>query len=319
MCRDCDADWTECDIMAGPYDLPSMTALVCFEAAARHQSFKQAASELNVTPAAVSHQIKALETELARPLFRRHHRGVELTEVGAFLFVALRRGFENLSEAVADIRGRAEHEDVVVQATTAVSSFWLTPQISAFWKSYPGVVVSQIVSDVDSTRAGVDLSIHYGPVPDDGADYLLLFRDRIMALGSPAYAAQHRLDSLADLRAAPLIHLTMEDASWTGWGDWFAALGQGAPTGRRVTVNNYMIALQMAQDDVGAVLGWDGLVGPLLASGRLVDLVPERVSSPHPFYLKIHPRASKEARVFCDWLVGGSDNASASRRITGRA
>ena len=288
--------------MAAPYDLPSMTALVCFEAAARHQSFKSAASELNVTPAAVSHQIKALETELARPLFRRHHRGVELTEVGAFLFVALRRGFEGMSEAVLDIRGRADREDVVVQATTAVSSFWLTPQIAAFWKSHPGVVVSQIVRDIDTVRAGADLSIHYGPVPDDGGEYRLLFRDRIMALGSPAYAAQHRIRTTADLLAAPLIHLTTDETRWTGWGDWFADLGHGPPTGRRSAVNNYMIALQLAQDDVGAVLGWDGLVRPLLDNGRLIELVPDRVVSPHPFFLKVHPRASAEARTFCDWL-----------------
>ncbi|TGT51825.1 LysR family transcriptional regulator, partial [Mesorhizobium sp. M2E.F.Ca.ET.166.01.1.1] len=78
--------------MPRPYDLPSMTALICFEAAARNESFKTAARELNVTPAAVSHQIKALESDLKCDLFLRRSRGVELTEKGAFLFVALQRG-----------------------------------------------------------------------------------------------------------------------------------------------------------------------------------------------------------------------------------
>ena len=76
-----------------------MTALICFEAAARNASFKKAAQELNVTPAAVSHQIKALESDLACSLFQRHHRGVEITEKGVLLFVAIRRGFEAISEA----------------------------------------------------------------------------------------------------------------------------------------------------------------------------------------------------------------------------
>ena len=75
------------------YDLPPMTALVAFEAAARHVGFKPAARELNVTPAAISHQVKALESELHCALFYRHHRGVELTETGAYLLVALQRGF----------------------------------------------------------------------------------------------------------------------------------------------------------------------------------------------------------------------------------
>src|SRR5262245_22939938 len=76
------------------YDLPATNALVSFEAAARHGGFKNAATELNVTPAAVSHQIKALEIDLGCSLFLRRSRGVELTEKGAFLFVAIRRGFE---------------------------------------------------------------------------------------------------------------------------------------------------------------------------------------------------------------------------------
>lgn len=64
-----------------------------------------------------------------------------------------------------------------------------------------------------------------------------------------------------------------------------------------------MIALQTAQDDVGAVLGWDGLVADLMREGRLIELVPERVPSPVPFYLKIHPRASTKARMFAEWLI----------------
>lgn len=76
-----------------PYGLPPLNTLVSFEAAARNVSFKAAAKELNVTPAAISHQVKALEQELRCPLFNRFHRGVELTESGAYLLVALQRGF----------------------------------------------------------------------------------------------------------------------------------------------------------------------------------------------------------------------------------
>lgn len=292
--------------MPRPYDFSSMTALICFEAAARKASFKNAAYELNVTPAAVSHQIKALEADLGCSLFRRHHRGVELTEKGAFLFIAIQRGFEAISEAVSRIRERPETVDVTIGTTTAVSALWLTPKISAFWKIHPAITVSQIVSDVPGMTGRRDLSIHYGNPQENGVEYRELFQDRIVALGTPRFAAEHGIARIEDLLAAPLIHSSGEDTGWTTWVDWFAALGLPAPKGRSFFVNNYMIALQAAQDDVGAVLGWDGLVGNLMQDGRLVKLVPESIASPVAFHLKIHRRASAKARLFADWLVGSA-------------
>ncbi|QEW21926.1 Gcv operon activator [Marinibacterium anthonyi] len=287
--------------MARPYDLPSMTSLVCFEAAARKLSFKDAAAELNVTPAAVSHQIKGLEDELGVSLFRRQHRGVDLTATGAYLFVALQRGFEGMSDAIGEIRGPAEAEDVVIQATTAVSAFWLTPQIAAFWRARPDIAVSQVVSDIALPGGRADLSIHYGTMPDEDESCRLLFHDDIIAVGPPTLAAG--VTSVDDLLAAPLIHMVAEGTDWTGWPEWFAALNRPVPTGRRIAVNSHMIALQLARDGAGAVLGWTGLIGPLLDSGELVQLVPDRVPSPQVFYLRTHPRASARAQVFRDWLV----------------
>lgn len=289
--------------MARPYDLPSMTALVCFETAARHLSFKEAAAELNVTPAAVSHQIKALESALSAPLFRRQHRGVDLTEAGAYLFVALQRSFEGIAEAADTIRAPADTEDVIVQATTAVSAFWLTPQITAFWKDQPDTVISQIVSDVALPEGRPDLSIHYGTMPDTGDDCHLLFRDDIAAVATPEFAQRHRISTIADLRFVPAIHVVTEGTDWTGWTDWFRAFGHDGPQGRRIAVNNHMIALQLARDGAGAVLGWTGLIGPLLESGDLALLVPDRMPSPHGFYLRTHPRASPRALEFRDWLI----------------
>jgi DNA-binding transcriptional LysR family regulator len=292
--------------MPRPYDFSSMTALICFEAAARNASFKKAAQELNVTPAAISHQIKALEADLACSLFQRHYRGVELTEKGALLFIAIQRGFETISEAVTRMRGRPETIDVTIGATTAFCSLWLTPKISAFWKIHPAITVSQIVSDVPGSNGRCDLTIHYGNPQENGAEYLKLFQDHIVALGTPRFATEHGISRLEDLLKAPLIHSSSEETDWTTWDDWFAALGCPVPRGRSFSVNNYMIALQAAQDDVGAVLGWDGLVGSLMQEGRLVKLVPESIPSPVAFHLKIHPRASSKARLFADWLVKSS-------------
>ena len=290
-----------------PYDLPPLSSLVSFESAARHVSFKKAADELNVTPAAVSHQVKALEQQLNSVLFRRHHRGVELTETGAYLFVSLQRGFEEIGNALDQLKARSSKASVTIRATTAMSALWLTPRLAQFWKSHPHISVSQIVSDAGGEEPDCDLSIHYGDLSGETGRCRRLFHDRISALGSPRFADQNSIESVDDLAEVPLIHLETEGTDWTDWQDWFAALGYGGKLRRTHRVNNYVIALQAAQDDMGAVLGWEGLTRSFVESGRLVNLLTETVSSPRDYYVKLHPHASEQARLVFDWLAGFSE------------
>lgn len=289
-----------------PYDLPPLSSLVSFESAARHISFKKAAAELNVTPAAVSHQVKALEQDLNSVLFRRHHRGVELTETGAYLLVSLQRGFEEINGALDQLRARAWKTSVTIRATTAMSALWLTPRLAQFWKSHPHISVSQIVSDADEIEPDCDLSIHYGDMSSDTGLCRALFHDRISALASPRFAEQNRISTIDDLAALPLIHLDAGGTDWTDWQDWFAALGYGGKLRNSHRVNNYVIALQAAQDDMGAVLGWEGLTRSFVETGRLVKLLRETVSSPRDYYVKLHPHASEQARLVFNWLAASS-------------
>ncbi len=301
----CTALMDEVILPIRPYDLPPMSALVSFEAAARHGSFKTAASELNVTPAAVSHQVKALERELRCALFRRHHLGVELTDTGAYLLVALQRGFEAMSDAVEQLRARAVRSAVTIRVTTAVSSLWLTPKLAQFWKSHGDISVAQIVSDGDETPADCDLSIRYGDIGRETGGCSVLFHDQIMALGSPRFAAAHPVRHIAELARLPLIHFDSGNSGWTDWRDWFRALGYTGPINTGHRVNNYTIALQAADDDMGAVLGWVGLTRPYVATGRLVPLLPDRIEMAEDFYIKLHPHASGRARLVHDWLLAG--------------
>jgi len=294
-----------------------MTALISFEAAARHRSFKLAAVEINVTPAAVSHQIKALEADLGCALFTRQHRGVELTEKGAFLLVALQRGFEIISASVAQLRNVPQSVDVTIRATTAVSALWLTPKLTAFWKSHPTISVAQIVNDVSlpggpavgSAGGRDDLSIGYME-PGSSEGWNILFRDRILALGTPAFAHKYGIRAAQDLIRAPLVHLSGDENPWTGWADWFATLGLSAPAQRGFFVNNHMIALQTAEDDVGAVLAWEGLMQGVLRRGSLINLVPESIPSKTPFCLRVRPGLSGKARLFADWLIANAEPAA---------
>ncbi|MCV6585237.1 MAG: LysR family transcriptional regulator, partial [Marinibacterium sp.] len=111
------------------YQLPPLTTLTAFEAAARHLSFKKAAQELSVTPGAVSHQIKALEGELGQPLFLRRHRGVELTPDGEALADALASAFGRVSQVVQGIRDRRIGGRVTIGSSTAVAALWLSGSI----------------------------------------------------------------------------------------------------------------------------------------------------------------------------------------------
>ena len=283
-----------------------MRALVAFEAAARHGRFKDAARELNVTPAAISHQVKALETDLRAALFQRHHRGVELTETGAYLLVALQRGFETMGDAVGQLRQRATRASVTIRVSTAVSSLWLTPKLAQFWKSHGDVSVAQIVSDTDQTPTDCDLSIHYGDMSRDTGTCRILFHDRIMALGSPDFAREHPVGRTEDLARLSLIHLEAGAAGWTDWQGWLRALGYAGQIRNGHRVNNYLIALQSACDGMGAVLGWVGLTRSYLEAGRLVALLPDRLEAPEDFYVRLHPHASGRARLVYDWLLDGT-------------
>ncbi len=293
-----------------PYDLPPMTSLLSFEAAARNVSFKAAAQELNVTPAAISHQIKALEEALHCPLFHRFHRGVELSESGAYLFVALQRGLEEINDAVGQLRAQRQRSSVAIQSSTAVSSLWLTPRLAQFWKTHPHISVTQIVSDQGGRPGDCDLSIHYGRMAEETGFCRALFHDKIMALCSPRFAAQHPVTRLEDIATIPLIHLDAPESDWTDWQDWARVLGYRGPLNSVHRVNNYIIALQAAQDDMGAVLGWDGLTADLVASGKLVQLVPDTITTPLDFYVELHNRRSERARIVFDWLTAAPRNGA---------
>ena len=289
-----------------PYDLPPLTSLTAFEAAARHGSVKQAAQELNVTPGAVSHQIKALETDLGIRLFDRLHRGIALTDDGRSLFAQIETAFATMSRGIATLRRAQADRPITISATTAVSALWLTPRITRFWREHPDIRINQIVTD-SRTIPGrqPDLRIVYGAGDMDLAGLSELFQDDLVPVGAPDHIAALAGATLTDLAAQPLVHMDAEDRNWTTWDSWFAALGQTGPVNTGTRVNNYMIALQAAQDGVGLVLGWRRLVSPLIETGALAALDRFTLPAPSRFHLqhdKALPPDAPAARL-AHWLL----------------
>ena len=119
--------------------LPPLSALRAFEAAARHGSFKRAASELAVTPTAVSHQIRALEEHVGIVLFERRTRQVVLTDAGARLYPVLRDGFDAFAQGIERLTRRRRRTQVTISATIAFTARWLVPRLAAFRALHPDI------------------------------------------------------------------------------------------------------------------------------------------------------------------------------------
>src|ERR1044072_8646304 len=119
--------------------LPPLNALRAFEAIARHLSFAKAADELHVTPAALSHQIRALEEQLGLPLFHRRTRAIELTDAGRLIYPGLHAGFESVRGAMAQLERSRDSNVLVISATPGLVAKWLMPRLWRFLHAHPDI------------------------------------------------------------------------------------------------------------------------------------------------------------------------------------
>src|SRR5690242_13343938 len=144
-----------------PQPLPPLNALRAFEAIARHLSFAKAADELHVTPAALSHQIRALEDQLGLTLFHRRTRAIELTEAGRLRYAGLQAGFETVRNAMRQLERTRERNVLVISATPGLVAKWLMPRLWRFLQTHPGIDarVSATLKLADFEGDGVDAAI----------------------------------------------------------------------------------------------------------------------------------------------------------------
>lgn len=215
-----------------PRRLPPLSALRAFEAAAAYASFQRAAAELSVTPTAISHQVRGLESTLGQPLFRRLTRQLVLTPAGLRLFHALREGFDTLEAGVQVLRARAEGETVTLTANTAFVAKWVLPRIAAFRSACPGIELRLHASDtlVDLARGDADLAIRSGQGDWPGLATAELMAERYAPLCSPVLG----LKRARDLSQHRLIHCDWQpNASAPAlWPRWFAEAGLTMPKRR---------------------------------------------------------------------------------------
>ncbi len=269
------------------YRLPSLTSISSFETCARHGSFTAAAGELGVTLGAVSRQIKLLEEELGSVLFVRRYRGVELTDEGKELFHLVSSSFQQIGNLCETFRNRTSPSEVTIAANSAFSMLWLMPRLSDFWRRFPAINVSHVISDNvnDPAFQRADLRIRYGNGDWSRESSQELFGDSIYPVCGIEFAARHKINETSDLLKLPLIRLDDVDPNWTGWKRWFSqwSIDSGPLNYRRF--NNYVVALQAAEENQGVLLGWDCLVAPLIKQKRLLRPLPDKMPAPEVYNL----------------------------------
>jgi len=288
------------------YDLPSLTTLAVFEASARHLSFKLAAAELNVTPGAVSRQIKAIEDELGVPLFTRLGTGVALTSAGEDLYGVLASSFSRAADVVRTVKRGDRSKNVTLACTDAFATTWLIPRMPDFWARYDDISVDHLISDNprDYRRAEVELRIRYGfgSWLDENAE--LLFDETIYPVCGPEFARTHADATAGSLPELPLLHVDWVDPDWTSWDEVFrrATLPHGPTRGRRF--GKFFVALQAAQANQGVAVGWHRLVKTLIGEGKLVRLTDLEMPAPGGYYLTWNNNRtlSPAAERLRDWL-----------------
>lgn len=308
------------------YRLPSLNALRVFEAAARHLSFKEAANELSITQAAVSHQIKGLEEYLGVELFRRAGRGVQLTEAARACLPKLREGFDALAAAVETMRERAAETDLLITAPPVFTARWLMPRLADFAKREPKIELRVFASskmvdagaldspslvsglDLRDDVSGVEIHLGSGHYPGYRADHL--FGVSMTAVASPELVkGKSPLRTPADLAFHTLLHDDAMElvAGGNAWMRWLQNAGVAdrvdASHGPRFSSN--ILALEAASQKLGVALALRPLVNADLESGRLCAPFDIEMKPQSAYYL-VCPEvvADRPAVVaFRKWLL----------------
>lgn len=308
---------------AGPEDeivvadeLPPLNALRAFEAAGRHLSVTKAAQELHVTPAAVSHQVKALEDHLGVALFRRSGNALFLTDAGQACLPGLRAGFAELVRAIDAVREHDARGSLVLSVAPVFAAKWLIPRLASFQASHPEIDVrlSASLALADLERDGIDAAIRVSRGRHPGLVAERLFGESVAPMCSPALlAGPTPLRDPGDLRHHVLLHWDWpgSDRIAPDWDAWLRATnvsGVDATRGPRFAQPDH--AMQAAIEGAGVVLGWRTMAADDLAAGRLVVPFDRALALDVAFHL-VYPELRRDAPklvAFRRWLLREADS-----------
>ncbi len=254
-----------------------LNGLRAFEAAARHLSFRDAADELAVTPAAISHQIKGLEERLGAPLFERKTRAITLTDAGHLLLPEVGQGFQTLQKALARLSQLRDDDTLTITASPSLAARWLLPRLERLEKRHPEleIRISATNEVIDLERGGADAALRFGRGNYPGVHVDCLATLNFFPVCAPGLATAER-----PLNAPPdLVHHTLlHDDSWImnkdkvpDWTMWLRTLGvKCVDATRGLRFDNAVLTLQAATLKRGIALSSSDLASSDLDSGALI-------------------------------------------------
>jgi LysR family glycine cleavage system transcriptional activator len=281
---------------------PPIAWLRVFEVAARTLSFSAAARELNVTPSAVSQQVRLLEHRLGQALFHRLPRGLRLTGAGEALMPICRESFQRLDGAVAELFGDRGEDRLVVRVAAGFARHWLLPRLAGFVEANPDIPLRIVASiwagEPLDPNVQLDLQLASGPIA--GMQCTQLTEDALFPVCSPRLLRGRKPP---DLGEQTLLH-TIGFAQ--GWTDWLMAAGIEHPNKHRdIEFDSVLFSLEMAASGHGVALARSSYVADMMKDRRLVAPFRFRLKASDNVFL-VHaqslPRNSPSVR-FRNWLL----------------
>ncbi|MFM0591856.1 MULTISPECIES: LysR substrate-binding domain-containing protein [Paraburkholderia] len=292
--------------------IPSLTALVEFEAVARLSSFTRAANELGVTQAAVSRQVRCLEVSLGVRLFHRLHRSIRLTGEGEALYLVVAESMQRIAGVYDRLSDGSAEQELVLATTAAFSHFRVLPRLAELKRLQPQLklrLTTQMFT-ADLRHNEVDIAVRYGNGKWRDGTASLLFDEEVFPVCSPAWSqANGAPQSLAELTKTQLIDSDSTSEGWLDWETWFQALGaRPSRLQYELRCTLYTDAIQAALHDQGVALGWHRLLSDLLDSGELVRLTQASVKVSDAYYVVIpHGRTiTPTTNRVIEWLRGSA-------------
>ncbi len=290
--------------------MPPLNSLRAFESASRHLSISLAANELNVTPAAISHQVRLLEDHIGLPVFERNGRGLALTDAGAAGLRELRAGFASLAAAMDAIESLGEAGVLSVSVAPSFAAKWLLPRLESFQAAYPeiDVHVSASMQLADFAKDGVDIAIRYGAGGYADMVFEKLLTETLIPVCSPEFLNSSRpLQSARDLVGVTLLHDDSpdNDPSCPNWEMWLRAAGvSDVDTSRGPRFNQASLVIESAILGRGIALTKSALAAEDIKSGRLVRPFEASLAVDFAYYF-VAPKAKlnlPKVGFFRDWL-----------------
>lgn len=298
--------------------LPSYFSLRAFEAAARLQSFALAGEELHLSPSAISHQIRSLETYFGKSLFTRSFRRVEPTADGVRLLTRLSAAFDLMEQACHELSPPLHSRALAVHCSPSFATKWLGPRLPLFMQQYPdlNINMSSSADPMDLLRhEELDITIAYGAVQTrSGIITEAIGTETIAPLCAPLLMQGRAKLTLEQIAALTLIHSSLNPVRWS---DWFALQGMPLQPGRPMpSFDRASLALSAAVNGVGVALESTRLAQREIAAGELCvlqneGLVPVQRET-HFLSYRAAERNNPKIACFRDWVFSQAEEENIS-------